>query len=84
MTNDATPGQVASTDQLGLADETQPPQAYFSEDMLSQAVMAHWEEEMAALGICPKCSDSLARTSEGPGVRFSQCMGCGNIFVLKA
>ena len=63
---------------------TTQPQAFFSDEVLLRAMLEPWEESMAANGICPKCSDSLSRTSEGGGVRFSQCMGCGNIFVLKA
>ena len=66
------------------AEAEHPPQAYFSEALLRSALMEPWEEAMAAKGICPKCSDSLRRNSEGGGVRFSQCLGCGHIFVLKA
>jgi hypothetical protein len=70
---------------LGQSPEAErPPQACVSEATIRDAVMAPWEAAMAEKGICPKCSDSLGRTSEGGGVSFSHCMGCGNIFVLKA
>ena len=63
------------------AEAHEDPCAYFSRTLLEAAVMTPEQEAMVQRNACPKCRQRLARTSEGGGVRFSQCIGCGDIWV---
>lgn len=79
------PTNVGSNDQLGAsAEANEPPRAYFSEGVVRRATLTAAEEARVRRRECPKCGDAVYRTSDGPGVRFSQCIGCGCIFVVSA
>lgn len=74
-----------STDGVkGKAAEREQPQGYFSRSLLESALMTPEQEAVVRKGACPKCWERLARTSEGGGVLFRQCIGCGDVWVTEA
>ena len=66
-------GRLACEDDDAVSDHEQGPQP--DAGVLVAAVRK---------GACPKCWERLARTSEGGGVLFRQCIGCGDIWVTEA
>jgi hypothetical protein len=67
-----------------VAEASKPPQGYFSRSLLESALMTPEQEAFVRKGACPKCFERLARSSEGGGVLFRQCIGCGDIWVTEA
>ena len=85
MNQNETPVGVGSNDQLGAASEaSEQPHGYFSRSLLESALMTPEQEFSVRRGDCPKCWKRLARTSQGGGVLFSQCIGCGDIWCIEA
>ena len=85
MRNEPSCGASPSNDGLGAgAEAREQPQGYFSRSLLESALMTPEQETAVRKGACPKCWEKLARTSEGGGVLFRQCIGCGDIWVTEA
>ncbi len=73
------------SEELGAgAEASEQPQGYFSRSLLESAVMTPEQEAFVRKGACPKCFERLTRSSEGGGVLFRQCIGCGDIGVTEA
>lgn len=60
------------------------PRDFFSRSILEKSLMTPEQEKLVREKVCPKCHGRLTRTSEGGGVCFSQCVGCGDIWVVQA
>ena len=71
------------TTDTGSAKVAEDSHAFFSRPMLENALMTPEQEWLVRQRACPKCHDRLTCISEGGGLRFNQCFGCGDIWVTE-
>lgn len=57
---------------------------FFSRSMLEKALMTPEEEALVSQQKCPACAKRLPPSDKYGGMCFSQCDGCGDVWVLEA
>jgi hypothetical protein len=59
--------------------------AFFDPELLAKSVMTPEQDDTVRRGCCPKCmTRTLSEPTEGGGVAFRQCSGCGTLYAGPA